>query len=259
MDTSLSQFIDERVAILTFHHPPVNALNIALLQRLDTLVQEINQNDEIRVVILTSSLPNYFVAGADIKELADITTQSEGEKYAIRGQEIFRRIERAPKPYFAVIEGACLGGGFELALACHLRVASVGAHLGLPEINLGLMPGFGGTQRLARHLSSARALEMMLTGKTITASEARDIGLINHVVKKGVALDTSLNLAKQIQHKGALSVAAILSALRTGEHKSVEEGFQKEAEAFGSLLETEDGREGLQAFLEKRAPRFKDR
>ncbi len=259
MDAPVTQTLDENTAVWTLNHPPVNALSQALLSALDTLVDEACQNDEVRSVILTSFTQKYFVAGADIKELSNISNQAEGQKYAERGQAILMKIENAPKPFIAAIEGYSLGGGLELALACHLRIAGAEARLGLPEVNLGLMPGFGGTQRLARQVGQDRALEMMLTGKHIPAQEAYDLGLVSQVVKSGSTLDTALNLARQIQTKSASSVSAILASLRSREEDSLQDRYKKEAKAFGALFETEDGKEGLSAFLEKRQPQFKGR
>ena len=255
----VTQTLDENTAVWTLNHPPVNALSETLLSALDALVDEACQNNEVRSVILTSFTKKYFVAGADIKELNTITSKAEGQKYAKRGQAVLQKIENASKPFIAAIEGFCLGGGLELVLACHLRIAGTEARLGLPEVNLGLMPGFGGTQRLARQVGTDRALEMMLTGKHIPAQEAYDLGLVSQVVKPGASLNTALSLARQIQSKSPLSIAGILAAIRSREEDSLKERYRKEAKAFGALFETEDGKEGLAAFLEKRLPQFKGR
>jgi enoyl-CoA hydratase/carnithine racemase len=259
MDSPVTQVLEENTAVWTLNHPPVNALSRNLLSTLDALVEEACQNDEVRAVVITSFTQKYFVAGADIKELQKISSQAEGQKYAERGQAVLQKIENASKPFIAAIEGYCLGGGLELALACHLRIAGTEARLGLPEVNLGLMPGFGGTQRLVRQVGRDRALELMLTGNHISAQEAHDLELVSQVVKEGSSLDIALSLARQIQTKSALSIAAILASVRSREEDSLKERYRKDAKAFGALFETEDSKEGITAFIEKRPPQFKGR
>lgn len=259
MDTLITQTFEESTAVLTLNHPPVNALGDTLLNTLNARVEEVCQNDQVRTVVITSFTQKYFVAGADIKELNQISSQSAGEKYATQGQAVFQKIENASKPFIAAMEGYCLGGGLELAMACHFRIAGAEARLGLPEINLGLMPGFGGTQRLVRQVGPDRALELMLTGKQISAQDAHDLGLVSQVVKAGSSLNNALSLARQIQTKSPFSIADILASVRSREEDSLEERYKKDAKAFGALFETEDGKEGLSAFLEKRLPKFKGR
>lgn len=252
---TISYLIDEHTAILTIDNPPANTLNMALLDGLAKHIDHITKNPTIKVVVLTSSWEKFFVAGADIKELAAIDSAQAGKKYSAKGQIVFEKIEHSHKPFIAAVEGYCLGGGCELALACHLRIAGVNAQFGFPEINLGILPGFGGTHRLPHLIGSARALELMLTGNTLTANDAFAIGMVNRVVKHNAALDTALTLAKQIQSKSALAISAILNSSRTASH----ERLRKESQAFGNLLQTEDAKEGINAFLEKRVPHFKDR
>lgn len=245
----------EQTAILTLDHPPANALSRAVLDELEQALDDVREDPTVKVAILRSRKPRFFAAGADIKEIAAIGTSGEGREYAARGKAVLDKIETAVKPFLAVVEGVCLGGGCELAMACHIRIADTGAAFGLPEINLGIMPGFGGTQRLARIAGSAKALEMMLTGETIDAQQALALGLANHIVKQGAAYDTALKLAKWIQGKSAPAIAAILAATRAPNG----EAFDRETRLFGELCETEDKHEGLSAFLEKRPPRFRDR
>lgn len=255
----ISQVIEEGTAVLTLNHPPVNALSRALLDELETRIQRNEADPAIRAVVIHSALPKFFCAGADIRELAAIPSCEEGRRYSERGQRLMNRIERSSKPHIAAIEGACLGGGLELALACPLRIAAATARLGLPEVNLGLLPGFGGTVRLARVAGPARALEMILTGKDIDATQAAGMGWVHQAVKPGAALETALELARQIQGKSPGSIQAVLTILHHRDAASEQGAFEKEAELFGARFETEDAKEGLRAFLEKRLPRFQGR
>lgn len=246
---------DSQTAILTINNPPANALSVSLLEALGKTIRSINANEKIRAVVVIGGAQKFFVAGADIKELAEINTEKKGREYSEKGQSIFNEIETAPKPYIAAIEGHCLGGGLELALACHLRIAGSEANFGLPEINLGLMPGFGGTQRLARLVGAGRALEWSLTGNNVSADEAVLSGLVNRRVTKGNALETALNLGAQIAQKSPHSVAAILKTVLSPESVSLQDKFIRESRAFGSLFETDEAKEGMKAFLEKRLPK----
>ncbi|MCH8156996.1 MAG: enoyl-CoA hydratase/isomerase family protein [Nitrospinae bacterium] len=248
----------DSVALLTIRRPPVNALSIEVLTELEETVHSINANDAIKSVVLAGGSKTFFCAGADIKELSTIQSEKDGLKYAEYGQSVLNKIDSAPKPYIAAVEGVCVGGGLELALACHLRIAGAEATFAMPEVNLGIMPGFGGTCRLPERIGKSRALEMMLTGKEVTAEQAQGIGLINQIVKSGAALETALHLARQITDKGGRAIAAIMSVVNNPDCASQEERLQKEAEAFGKLLTTRDAQEGLLAFLEKRLPHFKD-
>lgn len=250
---------NKHTAVLTLNRPPVNALNIECLEELHDNLKKLNLDNNVKAVILTSGSSKFFVSGADIKEMSGIKTEEEGMRFSEKGQAVMDQIELATKPYIAAVDGVCLGGGLELALACHFRIAGSEAQLGLPEINLGLIPGFGGTQRLPRIVGPTRALEMMLTGKPITANEAKEIGLVNQVVQKGKALDAAFNLAEQIQSKSADSTAAILSLANNRDCVSLDEKLKKESEAFGKLFPTHNTQEGLKAFLEKRLPNFNEK
>src|SRR5436853_128655 len=198
----------------------------------------------------------FFCPGADIKELAELNSVHQGTELSGRGQALLNRIERFDKPVIAAINGACLGGGLELAMACHMRVAAAGILLGLPEIKLGLIPGFGGTQRLPRIIGPSKAAELILTGETITSEEALTLGLVNRVVPPEEVLLTAQKLAGMITAKGRLATQAALRAIRTGLDSPLAEGLAREAELFGELCETPDKKEGTTAFLEKRPPRF---
>jgi enoyl-CoA hydratase/carnithine racemase len=251
--------IEDHVATLTIDHPPVNALNQATLIDLDGAVDEVIANPEIKVVVVTGAGQVAFVAGADITEFAKIENSAQARDVSQQVHAIFRKIEQAPKPFIAAINGVALGGGLELAMACHMRVIGDRAKVGQPEINLGIIPGWGGTQRLRRLVGEAKAVELILTGDSITAQEAYRLSLVNKVVPGGEVLKTARDLAKKITQKGGLAVQAALQAITQGRDRSLDEGLRVEAEQFGKVAVSADAREGASAFLQKRQPAFKDR
>jgi enoyl-CoA hydratase len=248
---------DEQVATVTLNNPPANALSSPLMAELGGLLDELAENTSVKAVVIAGS-GTIFVAGADIKEIATITASKQGEELTSKGQAIFNKMERLSKPTIAAINGFCLGGGLELAMACHMRICGDRARLGQPEINLGIIPGFGGTQRLSRLVGRAKALEMILTGDIINAQEAKSLGLVNKVVPEGEVLKQALGLAKKITSKGGKALSAALRAVQEGFSKPIEEGLALESRLFGTLCETADMKEGISAFLEKRQPKFKD-
>lgn len=250
--------VEEGIATITINNPPGNFLSIPALQELDVVLDSVAQDNAIKVIIFTGN-GTFFIAGADIKEIAVISSSSQGEELAVKGQLVLNKIEKMGKPFIAAINGACLGGGMELAMACHMRIASDRARLGQPEINLGIIPGFGGTQRLSRIAGIAKAIEMILTGDVITAEEAKSIGLVNKVVPDGEVLKYALSLAKKITSKGQIAVRNSLKAITEGYNLSLDEGLSLEAKQFSNVCKTEDMKEGLKAFLEKRQPKFMDR
>ena len=256
--------IAERIATLTIDHPPVNSFNRQVVMELEEAIDELLANDEVKAIVITGGGTNAFVAGADIPEIKALLEKPEDDyaaarEFIKRGQRLFLKIERAPKPVIAAINGFCLGGGLELAMACHMRVCSDRARLGQPEVNLGLIPGWGGTQRLARLTNKGKAIELILTGDMITAQEAYRIGLVNKVVPAGAVLKEARGLARKIASKSKLPIAAGLRAITEGLETTIEEGLKIEADQFVGLADTEDIREGVSAFLEKRQPQFKDR
>jgi enoyl-CoA hydratase/carnithine racemase len=252
--------IEDRIALLTIDHPPVNSFNAQVTTELNDAVDELLANDEVKAIVVTGGGTNAFVAGADIADIKALLDQPGGLKTASeQGQGLFLKIERATKPIIAAINGFCLGGGMELAMACHMRICSDRARLGQPEINLGIIPGWGGTQRLPRIVGKGKALELILTGDMITAQEAYRIGLVNKVVPGGAVLKEARDLARKIVGKSRLPVAAALRAVDGGLRVSLEEGLKMEAEEFGALAASEDAHEGVGAFLEKRQAQFKDR
>jgi len=252
--------VEERIATLTIDHPPVNSFNTQVVTELNEAVDQLLADEEVKAVVITGGGTNAFVAGADIPEIRKLLDQPGGLKMASElGQALFLKIERASKPFIAAINGYCLGGGLELAMACHMRVCADRARLGQPEINLGIIPGWGGTQRLARIVGKGKAIELILTGDMITAQEAYRLGLVNKVVPTGAVLKEARGLARKIVSKSKLPVAAALRAISEGLQLPLEEGLKIEAEEFGKLEEAADAREGISAFLEKRQPQFQDR
>lgn len=252
--------IEERVALLTVDRPPVNALSEKAMAELSETLAELSTQSEVKVIVLTGEGKNHtFIAGADVKEIAKLQSVQEAEVVALKGQAVITQIEKMSKPVIAAINSVCLGGGNELILACHIRIASDRARFGQPEINLGIIPGFGGTQRLARLVGTSKARELVLTGDMITAQEALRIGLVDRVVPDGELLRQALGLAKKIATKGAQSIAYAQQAILEGVEKTLEEGLRLEAKLFAKLAETGDMREGLKAFLEKRQPKFQDK
>jgi enoyl-CoA hydratase/carnithine racemase len=251
--------IEEQVAILTIDRPPVNALNRQTLMEMEAAIEEISADANVRVIILTGA-GQIFVAGADIRELDAADSYEKAFQITRSGQRLLNKIEACKKPVIAAINGRfALGGGSELAMACHMRIAEEGVRFGQPEIGLGVMPGWGGTQRLPRLIGSAKALELLLTSAQLTAAEACQLGLVNKVVPAGTALQEAKQIAKTITQFSARSVTSILSAVQIGLRRSLEEGLDYEAEQFALIFQTEDKKEGIKAFLEKRRPQFKHR
>jgi len=251
--------VRDRIAFITINRPDkLNALNRKTMQELDRAVGEAGADTSVLAVIITGSGPKAFVAGADISELAEQTPLS-GKDYSIYGQEVLSRIESLGKVVIAAINGFALGGGCELALACNIRIASENARLGLPEVTLGIIPGFGGTQRLARLIGKGRALELILSGEMIDARESHRIGLVNRLAPEGQAVTEAEKLARTIITRGPAAVRMAIEVVNEGLEMPVEEGFFLEATLFGLVVTTDDFKEGTRAFLEKRKPTFKGR
>jgi enoyl-CoA hydratase len=261
MTTATQQYVklrmEDRVAVLTIDHPPVNALNSATMAEASALIDQVAADPAVKAVIITGN-GMAFVAGADINEIAALGDPDSARALVREGQQVLSKLENLKKPVIAAINGVALGGGLELALACHIRIASDRAKLGLVEINLGIMPGFGGTARLPRVVGWAKATEMILTADTITAQEAYRIGLVNKVVPEGDVVKQALGLAKKITGFGGKAIEAIMTSLNEGRELSLEQHLEREADLFGGLTETKDMREGVAAFKEKRRPAFTD-
>lgn len=247
---------DDRVAIVTINRPQVlNALNAATFDDLGRAFLELQSDDGVRAVIITGAGEKSFVAGADINELA-VQSPNSGRERALAGQRVFSLLENLGKPVIAAINGFALGGGCELAMACAVRLAADSARLGQPEINLGLLPGYAGTQRLPRLVGKGRALELLLTGAVITAVEAERIGLVNRVVPAADLLGAASELARQLARQSPTAIRYILTAVNNGLEMPFDDGSAYEATLFGLVTATSDMREGTQAFLEKRKPEF---
>lgn len=235
-----------------------NTLSKDVLAELDEQLRAI-ADERPRGLIIRSGKPTGFVLGADVKEFEHITDAAEGARLAMEGQIVLARIEALELPTVAVIDGFALGGGLELALACHIRIAAEGARFGLPEVKLGIIPGYGGTVRLPRLVGRGRALELILTGEMIDAAEAYRIGLVNRVVPRAEVRSAAEELVRRILANGPVAVGLALEAVDHGYDTAVEDALSFEAHLFGLLAATADMREGMQAFLEKRPPQFQGR
>ena len=247
------------IRTITVNRPDkLNALNSATLDALHQAFDEAAMDATVRVVVLTGAGEKAFVAGADISEMNGLTPV-EGRDFSLRGQRMMRRIERMPKPVIAAVNGFALGGGLELAMCCHLRIAGDNAMVVQPEINLGLIPGFGGSQRLLRLAGRAATLELCLTGAPIGAERARELGIVNRVVPAAELQAETLKLASQLANAAPLALRAMLDSVNIGGECGIEEGLEYESAQFGLVFSTDDMREGTTAFLEKRKPAFKGR
>lgn len=246
-----------QLAWVTINRPnQLNALNKETIGELHSVMKELESDDEIRVILLTGSGEKAFVAGADIKEFANFSV-TEGTELAAKGHEsLFDLVENLSKPVIAAVNGFALGGGLELAMSCHFRIASDNARMGLPETGLGVIPGYGGTQRLAQLIGKGRALEMIMTAEMIKADRAYEIGLVNHVVPQSELKDKATEVAGKIARNSPRAIQSAIRSVNAG-FKHDMDGFKVEIEEFGKCFGTEDFKEGTSAFLEKRKPNFK--
>ncbi len=249
----LTDLESDGIVVVTINRPDkLNALSAGVLDELDAAFAEAADDEDARGVILTGAGDKSFVAGADIGQFTKLDTYT-GEQFARRGQEVFSRIENMKKPVLAAVNGFALGGGCELAMACHLRIASENAQFGQPEVNLGIIPGYGGTQRLPRLVGLGLATELILTGDRIDARRAYEIGLVNRVVEPGQLISAARKLVRAITRKAPLAIQFSLQALQP---QDVDAGMRREANLFGQACDTDDAREGARAFLERRKPEF---
>ena len=257
--TLLYELDADGIALATVNRPDkLNALNTEVIGDLARLAEQVEGDPAVRALIVTGAGEKAFVAGADIGELAEIDGD-DGRKLAERGQAAFRALERLRKPVIAAVNGFALGGGCELAMACHVRLAAPNAKFGQPEVRLGLIPGYGGTVRLPRLVGRGRALEILLTARMVGAEEAERIGLVNRVVEGGALLDEARAMAKTMLAMGPLAVGLCLDQVDRGLDADLDAAMALEAEAFGAACASEDKDEGTRAFLEKRAAAFRGR
>jgi enoyl-CoA hydratase len=257
-DTLRYEVDADGVAVVTLDRPDkLNAINTRVLADLSRAFRQARTDDAVRGVVLTGAGEKAFAAGADIEQFTELDAL-QGHRFALRGQSVFNTIEGLPKPVVAAVNGFALGGGCELALACHLRVASETAQFGQPEVNLGLIPGYGGTQRLPRIVGQGIATELILTGDRIDAQRAYEVGLVNRVVAPAELLEAAKDLVRRIASKAPLAVAMSLNAIRSADLPQAQ-GLQLEAALFGQACGTDDFREGVHAFLNKQQPEFSGR
>lgn len=249
--------VENKVAKLIIDHPPANALSDPVLNDIEAAIDSVSTDTSVKVIVITGQ-GRFFVAGADINQLDTIKDAGSGEALAAKGQRVLSRLEQLTKPVICAINGMALGGGCELAMACHIRIAADSARLGQPEINLGIIPGFGGTQRLARIIGPSKATEMILTGDMVTAEEALRLGLVNAVVPLEQLEQKVGELAAKIAAKSMPAVKAAMRAIGGGLDVPLSDGLALEARLFGEICETADKREGIRAFLEKRQANFRD-
>lgn len=252
---NLNSTLEKGVFTITINRPDkLNALNNRTMQELGILIRKVYDNNHIKAAIITGAGEKAFVAGADIQELSELSSLN-ARKFSEQGQELFALIENSSKPIIAAVNGYALGGGCELAMACHLRVASSKARFGLPEVNLGVIPGYGGTQRLTQLVGKGRALEMMMTGEMLDAEKALAYGLVNHVVEPEDLASKTEEILNTILKKAPLAIAQVVECVNAA-YNEEENGYQTEANSFGICCKSGDFIEGVTAFLEKRTPNF---
>ncbi|SDM96953.1 enoyl-CoA hydratase [Sediminibacillus halophilus] len=247
-----------QVASLTISSPPANALSRSILEKLEAILDEVEQEQDIKALILKGE-GKFFSAGADIKEFTSLQQAEDYTALAKQGQELFNRMEGFKIPIIAAIHGAALGGGLELAMACHIRLVSEQAKLGLPELTIGIIPGFAGTQRLPAYVGAAKAYEMILTGEPISGRTAAEYGLANHSYPEEVLFEKADELAAKVAAKSGPTIHRVMRLIPYTKNKNFHKGIEAEAEAFGEIFGNEDASEGITAFIEKRKPSFQDK
>jgi enoyl-CoA hydratase len=254
--TTISTSFSNSILTITINRPEkLNALNKTVISELESIIQDCYSNNEVHGLIITGSGNKAFIAGADISEFKELSKE-EGIALAQKGQKIFKLIEELPKPVIAAVNGFALGGGCELAMCCHIRLASTNAKFGQPEVNLGIIPGYGGTQRLTQLVGKGKSLELILSGNIIDANEALAIGLVNHVYEPDQLIQQAEKLMQTILTKSPQAISKSIQAVNAFYQKEID-GFKKEVELFGECFGTQEMKEGVSAFLEKRKPIFK--
>ena len=248
--------VENHISIITINRPDkLNALNQLVFSELDVVMDNVYNDRDIKAVIITGAGEKAFVAGADITEFTSVN-DNEGSLLSTKGQRVFSKIENCPKPVIAAVNGFALGGGCELAMACHFRLASTNAKFGQPEVNLGLIPGYGGTQRLTMLIGKGKAMELMMTGAMIGADEAKDLGLVNYVEAPENLLSKTKQIVNAILLKSPKAISKVIEAVNNY-YRFDKDGFDAEANLFGEVFSSDDKKEGTAAFLEKRNPVFK--
>jgi len=256
---NLNLEVETNLAILKINRPQaLNALNIETLKEIELAVENLNRNKAVKVVIITGEGGKAFAAGADISEMKDMDVQ-EAKEFSLLGHQVFNEIENSPKIFIAAVNGYALGGGCELALACDLRIAAENAKFGQPEINLGIIPGFGGTQRLAKVIGKSQALQLILTGKNIDAKKAKKLKLVNQVVETENILVKAKSIAKEISEKSAPIISLAKESVNFAAAHTAAEGSKFEANLFSTCFSTKDQKEGMEAFLNNRKADFKNK
>lgn len=255
METLVSSLANGILTVTINRPDKLNALNSTVLEELNEVIDQIYSDNNIHGVILTGAGPKAFVAGADISEFLSLSA-GEGSSLAKKGQDIFARLEHSPKPVIAAVNGFALGGGCELAMSCHVRIASNNARFGQPEVNLGIIPGYGGTQRLAQLIGKGKAMELMMSAEMINAEQALQLGLVNHVTEPDQLMTKTMELMTTILSKGLGAIARVIAAVNAGYNNQVN-GFDEEARLFGECFNTDEMKEGVTAFLEKRKANFR--
>ncbi|MDR7073713.1 enoyl-CoA hydratase [Fictibacillus barbaricus] len=247
-----------KIATIKLNRAPANALSTGVIQELDQALDQIEQDREVKAVVILGE-GRFFSAGADIKEFTEVQDEEGFAQLGKKGQDVFNRIEQFSKPVIAAIHGAALGGGLELAMSCHIRLVADDAKLGLPELTLGLVPGFAGTQRLPQLVGVPKACEMLLSSKPVTGKEAAELGLANESMPAEDLFERAYKMAESFSEKSAVSIKYTLELLHYARAGLYEKGSVKEQELFGKAFKSHDGQEGIQAFIEKRKPEFQDR
>jgi enoyl-CoA hydratase len=255
--TTIIQTHENNIAYLTIKSPPANALSSQVIHDLNEQLNTIETEDKVKAIIVHGE-GKFFSAGADIKEFTSLQADSTHEDLAKNGQNVFQRIEDFSIPVIAAVHGAALGGGLELAMACHIRIVGEDTKLGLPELNLGIIPGFAGTQRLPRYVGAAKAYEMILTGEPIRGIEAEKLGLANQVVADEAVLEEATNLAEKIAAKSKPTIHEVMRLIKYSRPEKFLDGVASEAKSFSKVFDTKDAEEGINAFVEKRKPNFID-
>jgi enoyl-CoA hydratase/carnithine racemase len=244
--------IKNHICLLTLNHPPVNAVDIGMREELNAAIDELEKKSDVWVLVITGSGDKAFSAGMDVKDFANITKGPHGS-------DICTKVDRFPKPVIAAMNGFAYGGGFELAMSCHFRfmIDDEKAKVGLTELDLGIMPGWGGTQRLTRLIGRTKALEMILLGKRLSANEALEMGIIDRISARGEALKDAMEFAEKLAKRAPIAASCVIKSINAGLYYGIEEGLKTEREVARTLRDTEDTKEGMTAFLEKREPVFK--